>query len=212
MRQSRNEYRTVRIYTVQVQSSFTISASVQICDARLKRQDSLDAELLVVDALGDSQGVARSDEEFVEPPDGHLGILRVPVANVAVRPVSSTELDHQPQLEDPPAGGEHGDELVLEVVPGDPVDLGALQSHLQVALTETESRWKKPEIKLFSNRILSVLKSKRHASLPVKPGFLTLKIPGPHFLLNYQVNSNWQEGHNGIFSYYLPCLSSRERD
>ena len=111
-----------------MQSSFTISASVQICDARLKRQDSLDAELLVVDALGDSQGVARSDEEFVEPPDGHLGILRVPVANVAVRPVSSTELDHQPQLEDPPAGGEHGDELVLEAVPGDPVavDLGAL--------------------------------------------------------------------------------------
>ena len=66
--------------------------------------------------------------EVVELPDCHLGILRVPVANVAVRPVGSTELNHQPQLEDPPAGGEHGDELVLEAVPGDPVavDLSAL--------------------------------------------------------------------------------------
>ena len=66
--------------------------------------------------------------EVVELPCRHLVILRVPVANVTVRPVGSTELDHQPQLEDPPAGGEHGDELVLEAVPRDPVavDLGAL--------------------------------------------------------------------------------------
>ena len=66
--------------------------------------------------------------EVVEVPYCHLGIRRDPVANVTVRPVGSTELDHQPQLEDSPAGGEHGDELVLKAVPGDPVavDLGAL--------------------------------------------------------------------------------------
>ena len=28
---------------------------------------------------------------------------------------------------------------------------------------------------------------------------LTLKIPGPHFPSNYQVNANWHEGFNGIF-------------
>ena len=36
--------------------------------------------------------------------------------------------------------------------------------------------------------------------------YLTLKIPGPYFLLNYQVNANWHEGFNGIFYYYLPSL------
>ena len=33
---------------------------------------------------------------------------------------------------------------------------------------------------------------------------LTLKIPGPHFLLNYRVNANWHECLNGIIVYYLP--------
>ena len=35
---------------------------------------------------------------------------------------------------------------------------------------------------------------------------LTLKIPGPHFLLNYRVNANWHECLNGIIVYYLPSL------
>ena len=35
---------------------------------------------------------------------------------------------------------------------------------------------------------------------------LTLKIPGPHFLLNYCVNANWHECLNGIIAYYLPSL------
>ncbi len=49
---------------------------------------------------------------------------RVPlraVAHVAVGPVGAGELDHQPELVDAADGGEHGDELVLEAVPGDPV-------------------------------------------------------------------------------------------
>ena len=56
-------------------------------------------------------------------------MFRVPVANVAVGPVGSTELDHEPQLEDISTGSEHGNELILEAVPGDPVavDLGALR-------------------------------------------------------------------------------------
>ena len=37
-------------------------------------------------------------------------------------------------------------------------------------------------------------------------GPLTLKIPGPHFLLNYRVNANWHECLNGIIVYYLPSL------
>ena len=66
--------------------------------------------------------------EIVELPDGKLSLLRLPVADVAVGSVGSAELYHQPQLEDFPAGGEHGDQLVLEAVPRDPValDLGAL--------------------------------------------------------------------------------------
>ena len=97
-------------------------------DASLKGRDSLDAELPVVDALGDGQGVAGSDVEVVELPNGQLGLLRIPVADVAVGSVGSAELYHQPQLEDFPAGREHGDQLVLEAVPRDPVavDLGAL--------------------------------------------------------------------------------------
>ena len=97
-------------------------------DASLKGRDSFNAELPVVDALGDGQGVAGSDVEVVELPNGQLGLLRIPVADVAVGSVGSAELYHQPQLEDFPAGGEHGDQLVLEAVPRDPVavDLGAL--------------------------------------------------------------------------------------
>ena len=58
---------------------------------------------------------------IVKLPDCHLGMFRVPVANVTVGSVGSAEFDHEPQLEDLSAGGEHGDELVLEAVPGDPV-------------------------------------------------------------------------------------------
>ena len=97
-------------------------------DARLEGRDSLDAELPVIDALSDGQRMAGSDVEVVELLDGQLGLLRVPVADVAVGSVGSTELDHQPQLEDLSAGGEYGHQLVLEAVPGDSVavDLGAL--------------------------------------------------------------------------------------
>ena len=49
------------------------------------------------------------------------------VAHVAVGPVRPGELDHQRELVDAADGGKHGDELVLEVVPRDPVavDLSA---------------------------------------------------------------------------------------
>ena len=56
-------------------------------------------------------------------------MFRVPVANVTIGSVGSTEFDHEPQLKYLSAGFEYGDELVLEAVPGDPVavDLGALR-------------------------------------------------------------------------------------
>ncbi len=97
-------------------------------DARLEGRDSLDAELPVVYALSDGQRMARSDVEVVELLDGLLGLLWVPVAYVAVGPVGSAELYHQPQFEDLSTGGKHGHQLVLEAVPGDSVavDLGAL--------------------------------------------------------------------------------------
>ena len=63
-------------------------------------------------------------------------LRRVPllaVAHVAVGPVRPGELDHQRELVDAADGGKHGDELVLEVVPRDPVavDLGAAAAPVQ---------------------------------------------------------------------------------
>ena len=82
-------------------------------DACLESLDGLDTELPAVHALADGERVAGSDVVEVKLSDGFLGIIWVPVADVTVGPVGSAEINNQPLLEDPLAGG--------EAVPWDPV-------------------------------------------------------------------------------------------
>ena len=90
-------------------------------DACLESWDGLDTELPVVHALADGEKVAGSYVVEVKLSDGFLGITQNPVADVTEGPVDSAELNHQPKLKNPPAGGEYGDELVLEAISWDPV-------------------------------------------------------------------------------------------
>ena len=98
-----------------------LDSDLGLRDACLKSWDGLDTELPVIHALADGERVAGSDVVEVKLSDGFLGIIWVPVADVTVGPVDSAELNHQPKLKNPPAGGEYGDELVLEAISWDPV-------------------------------------------------------------------------------------------
>ena len=92
--------------------------------------DAADPQLPVVDRMEDAEELVGPDLEVVELPDGFLGVLRLAVSDVAVAPevtisrtlltgqlflpVDSTELQHEPQLEDLAHGAEDWDQLVLQ--------------------------------------------------------------------------------------------------
>ena len=101
-----------------------------LCEVGGQSGARLHHQFPVVHTLGHGQEEVRPDLEVVELPDGFLGVLRLAVSDVAVAPevtisrtlltgqlflpVDSTELQHEPQLEDLAHGAEDWDQLVLE--------------------------------------------------------------------------------------------------
>ena len=100
---------------------------VGLGDPGPERRHGLDAELPIVHARGDCQGVAGADVVVVKLHDCRLGVLHAAVAGVSIGAVSAAELYHEPQLVQLPHRLEHWDQLIFETVTRNPVAINLVK-------------------------------------------------------------------------------------